>query len=444
MNIHEYQGKAVLKSIGAPVSEGVAIFSAGEAEAAAKQLGGPLWVVKSQIHAGGRGKGKFVEKSAGEAGGVRLAWSVDEVVENAKQMLGAHLVTAQTGAAGKQVNRLYIEHGSDIEKEFYLSLLINRETSRVSFVASTEGGMDIEAVAHDTPEKIITFDVDPATGFMPHHGRTLARALNLSGEQAKQANKLGRTLYNGFLAKDMSMLEINPLIVTKQGNLHCLDAKISFDNNALFRHPDIKDLRDTTEEDAKEVAAADYGLSYIALDGTIGCMVNGAGLAMSTMDIIKLYGEEPANFLDVGGGATTENIIQAFKIITSDENVKGILVNIFGGIMKCDVIAEGVVTAVGEVGLKVPLVVRLEGTNVAKGKAIINDSDVDAIAADDLDDAAQKIVAAVRRNRTYTKSALEKMLEKDVVALANSMGIDANVDDLKADTIAKIMDSQAG
>ena len=397
MNIHEYQGKAVLKSIGAPVSKGVAIFNAGEAEAAAKELGGPLWVVKSQIHAGGRGKGKFVEDSAGDEGGVRLAWSIDEVVENARQMLGAHLVTAQTGPKGKQVNRLYIEHGSDIDKEFYVSLLVNRETSRVSFVASTEGGMDIEAVAHDTPEKIITFDIDPATGFMPHHGRTLARALNLSGDLAKQANKIGRTLYNGFVAKDMAMMEINPLIVTKDQNLHCLDAKISFDGNALFRHPDIKDLRDTTEEDDKELEASKYGLSYIALDGTIGCMVNGAGLAMSTMDIIKLYGEEPANFLDVGGGATTENIIQAFKIITSDPQVKGILVNIFGGIMKCDVIAQGIVTAVNEVGLTVPLVVRLEGTNVAKGKAIINDSDVDVIAADDLDDAAQKIVEAVRR-----------------------------------------------
>ena len=397
MNIHEYQGKAVLKSIGAPVSKGVAIFNAGEAEAAAKELGGPLWVVKSQIHAGGRGKGKFVEDSAGEEGGVRLAWSIDEVIENAKQMLGAHLVTAQTGPGGKQVNRLYIEHGSDIDKEFYVSLLVNRETSRVSFVASTEGGMDIEAVAHDTPEKIITFDIDPATGFMPHHGRTLAGALKLSGDLAKQAYKLGKVLYEGFVAKDMAMLEINPLIVSKDQQLHCLDAKISFDGNALFRHPDIKDLRDTTEEDDKELEASKYGLSYIALDGTIGCMVNGAGLAMSTMDIIKLYGEEPANFLDVGGGATTENIIQAFKIITSDPQVKGILVNIFGGIMKCDVIAQGIVTAVGEVGLTVPLVVRLEGTNVAKGKDIINDSDVDVIAADDLDDAAQKIVEAVRR-----------------------------------------------
>ncbi len=395
MNIHEYQGKAVLKEIGAPVSKGIAIFDASEAEAAAKELGGPLWVVKSQIHAGGRGKGTFVEESAGEKGGVRLAWSIEEVVENAKQMLGAHLVTAQTGADGKQVNRLYIEDGSDIEKEFYLSIIINRETSRVSFIASTEGGMDIEEVAHDTPEKVINFDVDPATGFMPHHGRTLARALNLSGDLAKQASKLGRTLYNGFLAKDMSMLEINPLIVTEDQRLHCLDAKISFDENALFRHPDIEALRDETEEDAKEIEAGKYDLSYVALDGNIGCMVNGAGLAMSTMDIIKLYGKEPANFLDVGGGATTEKVTAAFKIITSDPNVEGILVNIFGGIMKCDVIANGVVQAVKDVGLEVPLVVRLEGTNVEKGKEIINNSGLNVIAADDLDDAAQKIVAAV-------------------------------------------------
>ncbi len=395
MNIHEYQGKAVLKEIGAPVSKGIAIFDASEAKAAAEELGGPLWVVKSQIHAGGRGKGTFIEDSAGEKGGVRLAWSVDEVVENAKQMLGAHLVTAQTGDGGKQVNRLYIEHGSDIEKEFYLSIIINRETSRVSFIASTEGGMDIEEVAHDTPEKVINFDVDPATGFMPHHGRTLARALNLSGDLAKQANKLGRTLYNGFLAKDMSMLEINPLIVTEDQRLHCLDAKISFDENALFRHPDVEELRDETEEDAKEIEAGKYDLSYVALDGNIGCMVNGAGLAMSTMDIIKLYGKEPANFLDVGGGATTEKVTAAFKIITSDPNVEGILVNIFGGIMKCDVIANGVVQAVKDVGLEVPLVVRLEGTNVEKGKQIINESGLNVIAADDLDDAAQKIVAAV-------------------------------------------------
>ena len=395
MNIHEHQGKQVLKEIGAPVSKGVAIFDASEAEAAAKELGGPLWVVKSQIHAGGRGKGKFKEKSAGEAGGVRLAHSVEEVVENAKQMLGATLVTAQTGDEGKQVNRLYIEDGSDIEKEFYLSLLIDRATSRVSFIASTEGGMDIEQVAHDTPEKVINFTVDPATGFMPHHGRTLAKALKLEGDLAKQARKLGKTLYDGFLAKDMSMLEINPLIVTEGGNLHCLDAKISFDGNALFRHPDIAAMKDETESDPKEVEAAKYDLSYVALDGNIGCMVNGAGLAMATMDIIKLYGAEPANFLDVGGGATKENIVAAFKILTSDEKVEGILINIFGGIMRCDVIAQGVVDAVKEVGLEVPLVVRLEGTNVEKGKAIIDNSGLNVISADDLDDAAQKIVKAV-------------------------------------------------
>jgi succinyl-CoA synthetase beta subunit len=388
MNIHEYQGKAVLKSIGAPVSKSVVIFNADEAEAAAKELGGPLWVVKSQIHAGGRGKGTFNEDSAGEKGGVRLAWSIEEVVENAKQMLGNTLVTHQTGPEGKVVNRLYIEDGSDIEKEFYLSLLVDRGSSRVSFVASTEGGVNIEDVAHDTPEKIITFDIDPATGFMPHHGRTLARALKLSGDLAKQANKLGKTLYEGFLAKDMAMLEINPLIVTEDQRLHCLDAKISFDGNALYRQPDIEAMRDESEEDAKEIEASKFGLSYVALDGNIGCMVNGAGLAMSTMDIIKLYGAEPANFLDVGGGATKENIVAAFKILTSDEKVEGILINIFGGIMKCDVIAQGTVDAVKEVGLKVPLVVRLEGTNVEKGKAIINESDVNAIAADDLDDAA--------------------------------------------------------
>ena len=442
MNIHEYQGKAVLKEIGAPVSKGIAIFDASEAKAAAEELGGPLWVVKSQIHAGGRGKGKFIEDSAGEAGGVRLARSVDEVVENAKQMLGAHLVTAQTGDGGKQVNRLYIEHGSDIEKEFYLSIIINRDTSRVSFIASTEGGMDIEEVAHETPEKVINFDVDPATGFMPHHGRTLANALGLSGDLAKQANKLGRTLYNGFLAKDMSMLEINPLIVTEDQRLHCLDAKISFDENALFRHPDVEELRDETEQDAKEVEAGKHGLSYVALDGNIGCMVNGAGLAMSTMDIIKLYGAEPANFLDVGGGANKESIIAAFKILTSDDKVQGILINIFGGIMKCDIIAQGTVDAVKEVGLEVPLVVRLEGTNVEEGKAIINNSGLNVIAAEDLDDAAQKIVAAIGGSKTYSKSELTKMLEVDVVALANGMGIEASVDDLKGDTIQKILDKQ--
>jgi succinyl-CoA synthetase beta subunit len=396
MNIHEYQAKAVLKEFGVPVSRGVAILKASEAEAAAKELGGPLWVVKSQIHAGGRGKGKFKEAAAGDKGGVRLAKSIDEVKTFAQQMLGNTLVTIQTGPAGKQVNRLYIEDGSDIEKEFYLSILVDRVTSRVSFVVSTEGGMDIETVAHETPEKIVTFSVDPATGIMPHHGRTVAKALGLSGDLAKQAEKIAAQLYTAFVAKDMAMLEINPLIVTKQGQLKCLDAKVSFDSNALYRHPDVMELRDETEEDAKEIEASKYDLNYIALDGTIGCMVNGAGLAMATMDIIKLYGEFPANFLDVGGGATKEKVTAAFKIITADPNVKGILVNIFGGIMKCDVIAEGVIAAVKDVGLKVPLVVRLEGTNVDLGKKIISASGLNVIPADDLDDAAQKIVKAVK------------------------------------------------
>ena len=396
MNIHEYQAKAVLKEFGVPVSRGVAVLDASQAEAAAKELGGPLWVVKSQIHAGGRGKGKFKEAAAGEKGGVRLSKSIDEVVANVKQMLGNTLVTIQTGPAGKQVNRLYIEDGSDIEKEFYLSALVDRETSRVAFVVSTEGGMDIETVAHDTPEKILTFSVDPATGIMPHHGRTVAKVLGLEGDLAKQANKLLGQLYTAFVAKDMAMLEINPLIITKQGQLKCLDAKVSFDSNALYRHPDIVALRDETEEDAKEIEASKHDLAYIALDGTIGCMVNGAGLAMATLDIIKLYGESPANFLDVGGGATEEKVTAAFKIITSDPNVKGILVNIFGGIMKCDVIARGVLAAVKSVGLQVPLVVRLEGTNVEEGKQIIRDSGLNVIPADDLDDAAQKIVKAVK------------------------------------------------
>ena len=396
MNIHEYQAKAVLKEFGVPVSKGVPVLKADEAEAAAKQLGGPLWVVKSQIHAGGRGKGKFKEASAGDKGGVRLAKSIDEVKEFSKQMLGATLVTVQTGEAGKQVNRLYIEDGSDIEKEFYLSLLVDRETSRVAFVVSTEGGMNIEDVAHDTPEKIITFSVDPATGVMGHHGRTVAQALGLKGDLAKQAEKLTTQLYTAFIAKDMDMLEINPLIVSKQGELKCLDAKMSFDSNSLYRHPEIVALRDTTEEDEKEIEASKYDLAYIALDGTIGCMVNGAGLAMATLDIIKLYGESPANFLDVGGGASEEKVTAAFKIITADPNVKGILVNIFGGIMKCDVIAAGVVGAVKAVGLKVPLVVRLEGTNVEEGKKIIRESGLNVLPADDLDDAAQKIVNAVK------------------------------------------------
>ncbi len=399
MNIHEYQAKAILKTFGVPVSRGVAVLNASEAEAAAKELGGPLWVVKSQIHAGGRGKGKFKEPEAGDKGGVRLAKSVEEVKTFVNQMLGKTLVTIQTGPAGKQVNRLYIEDGSDIEKEFYLSALVDRATSRVSFVVSTEGGMDIEEVAHSTPEKIITFSVDPATGIMPHHGRTVAKALKLEGDLAKQAGSLVAKLYKAFVETDMAMLEINPLIITKDQNLKCLDAKVSFDSNALYRHPDIFALRDETEEDAKEIEASKHDLAYIALDGTIGCMVNGAGLAMATMDIIKLYGEFPANFLDVGGGATKEKVTAAFKIITADPNVKGILVNIFGGIMKCDVIAEGVIAAVKEVGLKVPLVVRLEGTNVELGKKIISGSGLNVIPADDLDDAAQKIVKAVRETK---------------------------------------------
>ena len=396
MNIHEYQAKAVLKEFGVPVSRGVAIFKASEAETAAKELGGPIWVVKSQIHAGGRGKGKFKEATAGDKGGVRVAKSIDEVKTFATQMLGATLETIQTGPAGKQVNRLYIEDGSEIAKEFYLSALVDRETSWISFVVSTEGGMDIEKVAHDTPDKIVSFSVDPATGIMGHHGRTVAQALGLKGDLAKQAEKLLTQLYTAFVAKDMEMLEINPLIISKQGELRCLDAKVSFDSNSLYRHPDVVALRDTSEEDAKEIEASKYDLAYIALDGTIGCMVNGAGLAMATLDIIKLYGESPANFLDVGGGASEEKVTAAFQIITADPNVKGILVNIFGGIMKCDVIAAGVVAAVKAVGLKVPLVVRLEGTNVEEGKKIINESGLNVLSANDLDDAAQKIVSAVK------------------------------------------------
>src|SRR5262245_3381177 len=357
MNIHEYQAKTLLGEFGVPISKGVPVLKAEDAEAAANKLPGPIWVVKSQIHAGGRGKGKFKEASAGDKGGVRIAKSVAEVKDFAKQMLGATLVTVQTGLHGKQVNRLYIEEGSDIDKEFYLSILVNRETSEVSFVVSTEGGVNIEEVAHKTPEKIVSFSVDPATGIMGHHGRTVAKALNLNGELAKQAEKLTAQLYTAFVAKDMAMLEINPLVVTRQGELRVLDAKVSFDDNALFRHPEVAvPLRDLTEEDPKEIEASRYELNYVTLDGTIGCMVNGAGLAMATMDIIKLYGMEPANFLDVGGGASKDKVAAAFKIITADPNVKGILVNIFGGIMKCDIIAEGVVAAVKEVGLKVPLV----------------------------------------------------------------------------------------
>ncbi|WP_420862689.1 ADP-forming succinate--CoA ligase subunit beta [Algirhabdus cladophorae] len=396
MNIHEYQAKALLRSYGAPVSDGRAVLKAEDAKAAAGEMDGPLWVVKAQIHAGGRGKGSFKEADAGDKGGVRLTKSVAEAAEEAKKMLGRTLVTHQTGPAGKQVNRIYIEDGSGIETELYLALLVDRQTSRVSFVCSTEGGMDIEEVAAETPEKILSFSVDPASGYQAFHGRRIAFSLGLAGAQIKQCVALMGLLYKAFMEKDMEMLEINPLIVTDKGDLKVLDAKVSFDGNAIYRHPDIAELRDETEEDPKELAASKYDLNYIALDGEIGCMVNGAGLAMATMDIIKLYGAEPANFLDVGGGATKEKVTEAFKIITSDPKVKGILVNIFGGIMRCDVIAEGVVAAVKEVGLQVPLVVRLEGTKVQEGKDIINNSDVDVIAADDLKDGAQKIVAAVK------------------------------------------------
>lgn len=396
MNIHEYQAKALLRSYGVPVSDGRVVLKAEDAKSAAGELDGPLWVVKAQIHAGGRGKGSFKEPEAGEKGGVRLARSVAEADVFARQMLGRTLVTVQTGPAGKQVNRIYIEDGSDIERELYLAMLIDRKTSRISFVASTEGGMSIEDVAHDTPEKIVSFDVDPASGLSDFHGRRVAFALGLEGQQVKQCVALVKNLYRLFVEKDMDMLEINPLVVMTNGNLKCLDAKMGFDGNAMYRHPDIAALRDETEEDPKELAASKFDLNYIALDGEIGCMVNGAGLAMATMDIIKLYGAEPANFLDVGGGATKEKVTEAFKIITSDPNVKGILVNIFGGIMRCDIIAEGTIAAVKEVGLKVPLVVRLEGTNVELGKKIINESGLNVIAADNLSDAAQKIVKAVK------------------------------------------------
>jgi succinyl-CoA synthetase beta subunit len=396
MNIHEYQAKGLLRDYGAPVSDGVAVTRAEEAKAAAGRLDGPIWVVKAQIHAGGRGKGSFKEADAGEQGGVRLARSVEEAEAHARAMLGRTLVTHQTGPAGKQVNRIYIEDGSEIARELYLALLVDRATSRVGFVCSTEGGMDIEEVAASTPDKIVSFSVDPATGYQPFHGRRVAFSLGLEGPQVKQCVKLMGQLYKAFTEKDMAMLEINPLIVTEAGDLKVLDAKVGFDGNALYRNPDVASLRDETEEDPKELAASKFDLNYIALDGEIGCMVNGAGLAMATMDIIKLYGAEPANFLDVGGGATKEKVTEAFKIITSDPNVKGILVNIFGGIMRCDVIAEGVIAAVKEVGLQVPLVVRLEGTNVEKGKEIIAGSGLNVIAADDLKDGAEKIVKAVK------------------------------------------------
>ena len=386
MNIHEYQAKQVLGAYQVPVPRGYVAFTPDEAVKAAEELGGPVWVVKAQIHAGGRGKG----------GGVKVVKSLEEVREEATRMLGMTLITHQTGPEGREVGRIYVEDGSDIARELYLSALVDRATSRISFIASTEGGMDIEEVAAQTPEKILTIDVDPAGGISGHHGRQIAFALGLEGDQVKQATALIANLYRAFVEKDMSLLEINPLVVTGAGDLICLDAKVNFDSNALYRHDDIMDLRDLAEEDPAEVKASEFDLSYIKLDGTIGCMVNGAGLAMATMDIIKLYGAEPANFLDVGGGATKEKVTEAFKIIMSDDNVEGILVNIFGGIMRCDVIAEGVVAAARETRLAVPLVVRLAGTNVELGQKILSESGLTIIPADDLDDAAEKIVAAVK------------------------------------------------
>ncbi|WP_336979260.1 ADP-forming succinate--CoA ligase subunit beta [Altererythrobacter fulvus] len=397
MNIHEYQAKELLAKFGIGIPAGYPALTVEEAVAGAKQLPGPLYVVKAQIHAGGRGKGKFKELAADAKGGVRLAKSIEEVEANAREMLGNTLVTVQTGEAGKQVNRLYITDGVDIASEYYLSMLVDRKTGRVAMIVSTEGGMDIETVAHDTPEKITTITIDPAQGFMPHHGRAVAFALKLTGDLNKQAQKLAKQLYDAFMALDCSMLEINPLVETEDGKLLVLDTKMSFDSNALYRHPDVEAMRDETEEDPMEVEASKYDLAYIKLDGDIGCMVNGAGLAMATMDIIKLNGAFPANFLDVGGGANKEKVTAAFKIILSDPAVKGILVNIFGGIMRCDTIAEGIVAAAKEVDLSVPLVVRLEGTNVQQGKDILNNSGLPIVSANDLGDAAKKIVAEVKQ-----------------------------------------------
>ena len=397
MNIHEYQAKELLAKYGVPVPAGYPAMSVEEAVEAAGKLPGPLWVVKAQIHAGGRGKGKFKELGPDAKGGVRLAHSIDEVREHAAEMLDKTLVTIQTGPHGKLVQRLYITDGVDIEKEYYLALLVDRESGRIAIVASTEGGMDIETVAHETPDKIETLTIDPATGLMPHHGRAVAAALGLTGDLAKQCGKVVAKLYDAFIGTDASQIEINPLAVSDKGQLLVLDAKVGFDNNAEFRHPELDQLRDLSEEEPMEIEASKYDLAYIKLDGNIGCMVNGAGLAMATMDIIKLEGGEPANFLDVGGGANKEKVTAAFKIILSDPAVKGILVNIFGGIMRCDIIAEGIVAAAREVQLNDPLVVRLEGTNVQQGKDILAQSGLPIIPADDLGDAARKIVAEVKQ-----------------------------------------------
>lgn len=397
MNIHEYQAKQLYRDYGIPAPNGYPAFTVDEAVAAAKKLPGPVWVVKAQIHAGGRGKGTFKERDAGEKGGVRLAKSIDDVKLFATQMLGKTLVTVQTGPAGRVVNRLYIEDGSQIDRELYLSALVDRATSRVAFIASQAGGMNIEEVAHHTPEKIHTLSIDPATGYEPFHGRKAAFALGLKGDAAKECGRLLENLFRMVVEKDMSLLEINPLVVTKDGKLICLDGKMNFDSNALYRHPEIVAMRDLSEEDPTEIEASKHDLAFVKLDGSIGCLVNGAGLAMATMDIIKLYGAEPANFLDVGGGASKEKVQEAFKIILADPNVKGILVNIFGGIMRCDIIAEGVIAAAREMDIKVPLVVRLEGTNVELGKKILQASGLKIIPADDLGDAAKKITDEVKK-----------------------------------------------
>ena len=386
MNIHEHQAKQLLGGFGVPVPRGKAVFSVDDAVSAATELGGPVYVVKAQIHAGGRGK----------AGGVKVVKSVDAVRDAADDILGKVLVTHQTGPEGREVRRLYVEDGCDIASELYISLLVDRASSRVTIIASSEGGMDIEEVAANQPDKIISLGIDPATGLQPHHVRRIARVLGLEGTTAKQLPGFLASLYKAFGDLDASLIEINPLVVTGAGDLLALDAKMSFDDNALYRHKDVLELRDLTEEDPAEVKASEFDLNYIKLDGDIGCMVNGAGLAMATMDIIQLHGAAPANFLDVGGGATTEKVTEAFKIILTDDNVKGILVNIFGGIMRCDIIAEGVVMAARNLGLTKPLVVRLEGTNVAEGKKIMAASGLDIIPADDLADAAAKIVAAIK------------------------------------------------
>jgi len=392
MNIHEYQAKQLLAKFGIAVPAGHPARTIREAVEGAKRLPGPLYVVKAQIHAGGRGKGKFKELAADAKGGVRLAKSIEEVEANAREMLGNTLVTVQTGPAGKQVNRLYVTDGVDIASEYYLALLIDRKTSRIAMIVSTEGGMSIEDVAHDTPEKITTLTIDPATGFMPHHGRAVAFALKLTGGTAKAAQKLAKQLYDAFVALDCSMLEINPLIETQDGELLVLDAKMSFDSNALSRQPEVEALRDESEEDPMEIEASKFDLAYIKLDGDIGCMVNGAGLAMATMDIIKLAGGEPANFLDVGGGANREQIRNAFKILMSDKNVKAVLINIFGGILRCDVLAQGVIAAVKELGVPVPIVIRMEGTNVEEGKRLLKESGMNFTTADSMDEAAKSVV----------------------------------------------------